>query len=295
MREPEPAYTRAVAVLSPATLSAGLSSAQTSAPTTHRRYSLFERWHLASLDAPLVAGVWTAFLARLQHVELAFDTFAALVLAVWIIYAVDRLLDGFGGDASSLRERHYFHRRHALLLCSLLAVAAPLLALLVWRLPAPLRWAWPLLSLPTLLYAMCVHLLRWPRVPKELLVSLLFTAVVALPSIALPAAGHRAGLPAVASAAAMLLACFANLAIISAWEGDMPRPALLAGTPAAMLSGAILLLCAAFFAPLAATAAALSALCLAALHRCRHSISPVHLRALADVALLTPLLLWPLA
>ena len=50
-------------------------------------------WHLLSLDAPTVAALWTYFIARANHVQLSYAVPAAMFLAVWLIYAADRLLD----------------------------------------------------------------------------------------------------------------------------------------------------------------------------------------------------------
>jgi hypothetical protein len=66
-----------------------------------------------SLDAPLVAVLCQAALARAHQVSLLPSVHAALFLAVWLIYIVDRVLDGFPvKEVERLSARHAFYRRH---------------------------------------------------------------------------------------------------------------------------------------------------------------------------------------
>ena len=76
-------------------------------------------WHLLSLDAPTVAVIWTWFVARAEHVRLPWATPAAMGIAVWMLYAGDRLLDARVLDGvrtawtgERLEARHLFHYRH---------------------------------------------------------------------------------------------------------------------------------------------------------------------------------------
>ncbi len=77
-------------------------------------------WHLASLDAPTVAVVWSFAFAWSAGIKLPDWVSALLVLAVWPVYVIDRLLDARAGLRSQnldrLRERHLFHWRHRRLL-----------------------------------------------------------------------------------------------------------------------------------------------------------------------------------
>jgi hypothetical protein len=69
--------------------------------------------NVLSLDAPLVAILCQAALARAHKVSLLPSVYAALFLAVWLIYVVDRVLDGFTmKDEERLSARHAFYRRH---------------------------------------------------------------------------------------------------------------------------------------------------------------------------------------
>ncbi len=71
--------------------------------------------NLLSLDAPLVAISWLYVFVQTWRVEYTPDiSYVALGLMVWIIYAVDRLLDAAmkNDPKSSLKARHEFHRKH---------------------------------------------------------------------------------------------------------------------------------------------------------------------------------------
>jgi hypothetical protein len=59
----------------------------------HPHHSPLALWHLLSLDAPTVATLWTIFIAHCSHITLPWAAPTAMFLAVWMIYAADRLLD----------------------------------------------------------------------------------------------------------------------------------------------------------------------------------------------------------
>ena len=56
-------------------------------------------WHLLSLDAPTVAALWTWFIASANHIRLPLSSALAMALAVWMLYAADRLMDARLMDA----------------------------------------------------------------------------------------------------------------------------------------------------------------------------------------------------
>jgi hypothetical protein len=87
-------------------------------------------WNILSFDAPMVAVAWALVFAKSAGVALPAAEIAALGLVVWLIYTVDRLLDGqwavvavsprtFASTDEAqafgppLRQRHVFHRVHA--------------------------------------------------------------------------------------------------------------------------------------------------------------------------------------
>lgn len=156
-------------------------------------------WHLASLDAPTVAVVWSLAFAWAGGVRLADRVLLVLALTVWCAYVCDRLLDARAGlhmskvaTQSGLRERHFFHWRHRGLLAPLAGAAACVAGLMaVTFLPPFARERGWVLGTTAMVYFSGVHAApqRWRRrlslprlVSKELLVAVLFTAGCILPA-----------------------------------------------------------------------------------------------------------------
>ena len=273
-------------------------------------------WHLLSLDAPTVAALWTWFLARANHIRLPLASTIAMALAVWMLYAADRLLDARLLDArllntsprrhSELEARHIFHHRHRRAFLLGIALAAIALAALLPGLDAAAIHLY--LTEGALLFAwfLIVHATRSAhRLPKEIAVGLFFAAATFIPTVA-----RNPDLRLVLLPVAILLAalCGLNCLFIYAWEHEgisrTAAPAihpttrlalrhLIALAVAATLAGAAL----AIFDPASprpiAAACALSTALLLMLDRNRHRLSEVTLRAAADLALLTPLALLP--
>jgi hypothetical protein len=99
--------------------------------------------NVLSLDAPLVAVIWQAALARVHRVVLQPGCYIALGLAVWVIYMADRVIDSFGKtEGCLLTARHVFYRRHRTLYVTLILPAAVLLLLknALWDIPSGLMW-----------------------------------------------------------------------------------------------------------------------------------------------------------
>ena len=256
-------------------------------------------WHLLSLDAPTVAAVWTTFLAYYFDVALPWTAPAALALAVWLVYAADRLHDARSG-AEPLEERHHFHARHAQAFVVAMSVVAAVLAVLVVLLPQELRTAWMLLGLPMMGYVAAVHVLR-VSVPKEAMVGVFFAAAAAMPALL---AVHS---PSVVVAGALFgVLCWLNCVFIARSEGantvsGVTRWAVRRFRPAAAL--VLLAALVVFFnfgdgALAVALGTALLMLLdasrLAAFEESTFRPSRVRIRALADAALLTPLMVLPL-
>ena len=103
--------------------------------------TLLEHWHLLSLDAPTVATAWMLLAAQASHVRLAPVLPVAMFVAVWMLYALDRLLDarlldGRKAAGERFAPRHYFHRHHAARFRLALFAAAILLAGLIAHFPS---------------------------------------------------------------------------------------------------------------------------------------------------------------
>jgi hypothetical protein len=276
------------------------------------RHSPLALWHLLSLDAPTVAALWTWFVARCCGIALPSAGTAAMFIAVWILYASDRLLDARSTDATSLEERHRFHHRHRRAFVALIAIAAIALATLTpMLLPAALR-LYAMLGALLAGWFLLIHtrLAHERRLPKELAVGLFFAAAIFIPTVA---RRPDLRLPLLAPAVLFAAICTLNCMVLYAWEHPGNRSNANWTTRLAthhLTRVAVGILCAtlltlATFAskfflssgtnslwPIPAACAG-SVLVLLLLNRSRSKLSPLNLRAAADLALLTPLLLAP--
>ncbi len=99
--------------------------------------------NVLSLDAPIVALLWQAALAQCHRVRLEPSSYWCLGLTVWLIYMVDRTVDGFGKTSESqLTARHEFYRKHRRVFAFLI-IPATLLALFhnaLFEMPMGLMW-----------------------------------------------------------------------------------------------------------------------------------------------------------
>jgi hypothetical protein len=263
-----------------------------------------------------------------------------MFLAVWMIYAADRLLDARLLNASDLHSdlepRHRFHHAHRTFFVSVIVLGSIALAALLHRLDArslhlyvllaTLLGAWMLLihSQPSINDSRAPHSAP-RRLPKELAVGIFFPAAVFIPTIArtnpTPTAIHFLGWlanwvrPALLPSAILFAAvCTLNCLCLYAWEHPTPRGQALTLTdsrPQAhwtthwatrhLTTLALVILAASTVAsvsravPIAlpALACSLSTAALFALNLYRRRLSPIHLRATADLVLLTPILFLP--
>jgi hypothetical protein len=269
-------------------------------------------WHLLSLDAPTVAALWTWFVARCCGLELPWSAPVAMFVAVWMLYAADRLLDARLLDTkpaaalTEIEERHRFHHRHKRAFLIGIACASVLLTALLPRIdPTALR-LYALLASLLFAYFFLIHI--YPsshsatgthRLPKEFAVGVFFPAAVFIPTVARAPGLRLELLPAALLFAAV---CTLNCLYLYAWEHPGSRAEAHWTTRFATLhlralSGITALLCCVVFAfeqrgiALLTLASGMSALLLLLLHLQRHRLAAVPLRAAADAALLTPLLL----
>jgi len=258
----------------------------------------------------MVAALWTWFIARSYYVHLPTTAPLAMFLAVWIVYAADRLLDVTRADRTGnpreLEARHRFHAQHrraftAGISIALIALAAllPLLdpaALRLYLIEGALLAGWLLLLHTT----SSAH-----RLPKEIAVGAFFSAAVFIPTVARNPALRGQLAPVAILFGAV---CALNCLFIYAWEHQASTNL---GTAPHITTGyalrhlAAFAFTALFFASalalftrntmgFIAVACALSLALLLTLDRSRPNLSRIHLRAAADLALLTPLLLLPL-
>jgi hypothetical protein len=286
-------------------------------------------WHLFSLDAPAVAVAWSLGFAWAEDLHLRWPIPLALALTTWTIYIGDRLLDARTAMRSSaktsLRERHFFVWRHRSFLAPMAAGAACCAAAIaVAAVPSIVFEHGVLVAAASLAYFYGVHVLTkreaarfWALLPtrlvkKELFAALLITAGCILPSWSLfhdtaekSSAIWLLWIPCLYLAGLMWLNCWC----IEMWE-SMPAESRqwrtrsgrsARTTPDPFEAAALLGLCGlvlSFLAPAAQqrsaellAAGSASALLLALLDRLRFRMTPLALRAAADLVMLTPLFL----
>jgi hypothetical protein len=283
---------------------------------THTRASgvfdipaLLRLWHLASMDAPSVAVVWSLAFAWAMNVRLPAWVPLLLALGTWTLYVGDRLLDARAGlrngKRTHLRERHYFHWRHRRVLLAVAACTSCAVLVIIFKeMPLAARNRNSILAAAALAYFSGVH--AGNRIPgwlrrffsKELLVGVLFTAGCMLPTfsrMAISANLAASRWPLIVSAIFFAAIAWLNCRAIECWESGNARRVFFA----ACILGQVGMLLVGLIGPILFRAGALlaagtvSALLLALLDSRRHRIAPLALRALADVVLLTPaLLLW---
>ncbi len=116
--------------------------------------SPFWLWlHLLSLEAPLVAVAWAWGLAHFHHLSIMPGVLPGLGLCVWIVYVLDRLIDGVGQSKEGLDRRHAFHLRWRWVLMILVVVASVWAGwLALWTVPSGLLWQCASLGVLMLLY-----------------------------------------------------------------------------------------------------------------------------------------------
>jgi len=259
-------------------------------------------WHLLSLDAPTVATLWTCFIASTNHIKIPLSSALAMTIAVWILYAADRLMDTGRVNNEDLEARHYFHHRHRTAFLIGILIASITLAALIPLLEPKAIHLYLILGALVAAYFILIHATsNAHRLPKEIAVGLFFAAATFIPTVA-----RRPELRLNLIPAALLFGalCSLNCLFIYAWEHPATTQRTHAITRLALRNlplFAVLLTLACLALALADHAApwpitsaiAIAAALLLLLHNRRQAITAVTLRAAADLALVTPLLFLP--
>jgi len=237
-----------------------------------------------------------------------------MALAVWTLYAADRLMDARLMDArildtqphlfQDLEARHYFHHRNRTLFLAGILLASIALALLLPRLETSAIHLYLILGAFVFGYFVLIHVTRSAhRLPKEIAVGICFAAATFIPTVA---RHPELRLALVTPALLFGALCSLNCLYIYAWEHTHHRRdvhihpitrlalqhlSLLTTIVAA--SSAVL----ALFDPQSpwpiSCAISIAAVLLLLLHYRHQALDPVTLRAAADLALITPILLLP--
>lgn len=274
-------------------------------------------WHLSSLDAPTVAVVWALAFAWAAHVSLPAWTPILLALIAWPVYIADRLLDAHAAfrnaEVHRLRLRHHFHWRHRRLFIPLAAVSASVAAWIIFAcMPVAARERNSILAAAGLAYFSSVHAgRRFPRflsrllaplLAKETLVAIIFTTACALPALGRVANGNSVHSispmwPLGFAMVYFIFLAWLNCHSIERWESaehgfrDRPGRGMLPWSIGIGCAGLLLAACLAPYHRIALLVAsgAVATLLLALLDRLRGVLTPLALRAAADLVLLTPL------
>ena len=248
---------------------------------------LLELWHLLSLDAPTVATLWTCFVARVTHTTMAPEFPVAMFLAVWILYAADRLLDA--RSAAGLEARHRFHDAHRFgFLVAIGVASAGLVGLVVLaRLPVVAFALYSGLAAGLGLWFMTVHRAPGRSLPKEVVTGAFFSAAIYVPFVS-----RVTLVPAILFAAL----CSVNCLYIHSWENAEGAPAHattgLARRFLPQISLGLILFPLVHLGPMSVAISAAAGL-LVLLNRFHADVEATTLRAAADLVLLTPLLVLP--
>jgi hypothetical protein len=107
-----------------------------------------------------LAVLWQSALAHLHNVKLLPGCYWALGLAVWVVYLLDRTLNGFSaGDSDSLGSRQRFYRkyRHLFAWAVIPSAIAALVYVALTDIPSGLMWRGLALG-----FLVCMYLLHYP-------------------------------------------------------------------------------------------------------------------------------------
>jgi hypothetical protein len=176
---------------------------------------LYQLFNILSLDIASGAVICALFFARLLNVSILPYGLIALALTVWAIYTADHLRDAKNIGKSAASERHRFHQQYfkTLFVLAILAIAADAVIILFIR-KEVLNWGVMLAAL-VLVY---LGAQRYLKFLKELVIALLYTGGVLLPSLAVTAVsinGFHAAL-----IAQFALIAFTNLLIFSWFDSE---------------------------------------------------------------------------
>ncbi len=178
-------------------------------------------WHLLSLDAPTVASLWIWFIAAANHIRLPLTSIVAMFLAVWMLYAADRLLDTRLLDSQTRQEehleaRHYFHHRHRTAFLAAILLASVALAPLLLQLSTEAIHLYLILGGLLFGYFILIHATRSAhRFPKEIAVGIFFAAATFIPTVARQPEMRVALLPS-----ALLFATLCSLNCLFIYDGS---------------------------------------------------------------------------
>jgi len=262
-----------------------------------------------SLDAPLVALLWQALFASVMGVRLPWHDPVLLGLAVWIVYAADRWVEGWRLEPEIVKTpRHLFYIRHRWPVFGVGVVAMVATAIIaITQLERREFQAGIILVIPTVLYLFSHQLLHRHhplRLPKEICIAAIFTLGCALaPAVHAADRIMMLGWPAFL----FCLLCFANCALISVWEKEVDLRHGQTSLSIQLGRGAVLIHWLPWFIVIAgvtvmvagdmavrsaAMCAAASGLLMGLLDLLQPRLGRIRSRAAVDITLMTPVFVW---
>ena len=211
----------------------------------------------------------------------------ALGLVVWAVYVADRVWDVVGRSPSKFPagSLHRIYAEHRGTMALMAGAACALGCLLLRDVREPLRTGWLVLAPLLALYLLAAHTAGWSARWKPHGVAALFALATCMPLLlaaSIPLGARVLMLVSLAALAGWNCAAIRERTrdgLHLLWPISLTVMCVITGFAASWKWAAALLMSAAF---------------LFALERTRGRIAPLQHRALADAALLAPLLLWPL-
>ena len=135
-----------------------------------------------SLDVACGAIVCAAFFGHILHVQIQSYALALLGLTVWIIYTTDHLLDVRKLKQKTLSQRYKFYQQNFWKLCSATIILIMIAIWLILLVQSPVvKWGLVLVVIVALYLGVQPKLV----LVKELVISILYTAGILLPSMSM--------------------------------------------------------------------------------------------------------------
>ncbi len=137
------------------------------------------------LSVDVVAGSVASalFFAKVFKVSVSINTLAALAISVWAIYTVDHLIDARSVSGIASTDRHRFHQKNFILLLCIVPAVIFMGAYLMRFVPYEVSSIGFVLGLVVIAYLISQQHLKFL---KEILVAILYTGGVVLPSMVAP-------------------------------------------------------------------------------------------------------------
>ncbi len=155
---------------------------------------LLRQLNIWCIDVAVSAGLLSFAFSRLWNIALPLSVPVLLSIAVWLIYTFDHLKDTVDTKEPGLSARRNLHRKYVKQLIAVSMMLLLLAAGLIFFVPVKVVVYGTALSLLVVSYYLGLHLAqRSPKLKKEYIVAILYTAGVVLGPLACgtPPAGYQ--------------------------------------------------------------------------------------------------------